>query len=159
MRYLKRAATTSVALTDDTADVQAMLDTIRSGGEDAVREYAKKLDNWSDDFILSKKKRYQLIDEVTEDTKADIQFAWQQICRFAEAQKASLTEVRIETEPGVTLGHRLVPVQTVGCYVPGGRYAHAASALMSVATAKVAGVETIIACSPPRDGSINAAVV
>ena len=159
MRYLKRAAAPSVALTDDTADVQAMLDTICSGGEDAVREYAEKLDNWSDDFILSNKKRYQLIDEVTEDTKADIQFAWQQICRFAEAQKASLTEVRIETEPGVTLGHRLVPVQTVGCYVPGGRYAHAASALMSVATAKVAGVETIIACSPPRDGSINAAVV
>jgi len=159
MRYLKRANAQSLAVPDDTATVQAMLHRIRSDGEDAVREYAKMLDNWSDDFILSDKKRYQLIDRVTENTKADIQIAWQQICRFAEAQKASLTEVKIETEPGVTLGHRLVPVQTVGCYVPGGRYAHAASALMSIATAKVAGVETIIACSPPRDGSINPAVV
>ena len=159
MRYLKRATAQSLAVPGYTATVQAMLDRIRSDGEDAVREYAKMLDNWSDDFILSDKKRYQLIDRVTENTKADIQFAWQQICRFAEAQKASLTEVKIETEPGVTLGHRLVPVQTVGCYVPGGRYAHAASALMSIATAKVAGVETIIACSPPRDGSINPAVV
>ena len=159
MRYLKRATAQSLAVPGDTATVQAMLDRIRSDGEDAVREYAKMLDNWSDDFILSDKKRFQLIDRVTENTKADIQFAWQQICRFAEAQKASLTEVKIETEPGVTLGHRLVPVQTVGCYVPGGRYAHAASALMSIATAKVAGVETIIACSPPRDGSINPAVV
>ena len=159
MRYLKRATAQSLVVPGDTATVQAMLDRIRSDGEDAVREYAKMLDNWSDDFILSDKKRFQLIDRVTENTKADIQFAWQQICRFAEAQKASLPEVKIETEPGVTLGHRLVPVQTVGCYVPGGRYAHAASALMSIATAKVAGVETIIACSPPRDGSINPAVV
>jgi sulfopropanediol 3-dehydrogenase len=160
MEYLKQAKAAAREGDPAVAErVRDILRTIRSDGESAVRQYAKDLDNWSGEFYLSAEKRAALISQVPEQTKQDLHFAWQQIRRFAEAQRASLTEFEIETEPGVTLGQRLVPVQIVGCYVPGGRYAHAASALMSIATAKVAGVSTIIACSPPRNGNINAAVV
>lgn len=160
MKYLKQAQTvTGEANSDVTDRVRQMLDHIRAEGESAVKQYASDFDNWQGDFVLGDDKRAELISQVPDDVRADIDFAWQQIRRFAEAQKQSLSEFEMETEPGVVLGQRLVPVQTVGCYVPGGRYAHAASALMSITTAKVAGVETIVACSPPRDGSINAAVV
>ena len=138
--------------------VTEIINDIRQEGETAVRRLARELDGWEQGFVLSDEKRETLISQVSEQTKSDLQFAWRQIERFAQAQMDSLTEFEIETEPGVTLGQRLVPVSAVGCYVPGGRYAHAASALMSITTAKTAGVSKIIACSPPRGESIHPAV-
>ncbi len=138
--------------------VEAMLDHIREDGEAAVREYAEKFDKWTTDFVLSDEKKARLIAEVSDRDKADIQFSHNQVKRFAEAQRASLTEFAIETEPGVMLGQKVVPVGCAGCYVPGGRYAHVASAIMSVTTAKVAGVPFVVACSPPRGGAIDPAV-
>lgn len=158
--YLKRAE--PGASTDDagiTNRVAEMLDKIRAEGEGAAAAYARDLDGFEGDFVLSEETRDRLIARVPAETRDDITFAWRQIKRFAEAQRASLSEFQIETEPGVTLGQRIVPVQVAGCYVPGGRYAHAASALMSVTTAKVAAVPTVVACSPPRDGTIHPAVV
>ena len=159
MEYIKRA-TAQVAETDERirVTVQNMLARIRKEGEPAVRAYASQFDNWQGDFILSDEKKAALIAQVPESTRSDIRFAYDQVRRFAEAQRASITEFEIETAPGVILGQRILPVQCAGCYVPGGRYAHAASALMSVATAKVAGVPFIVACSPPRGESISPAV-
>lgn len=160
MEYLKRASSTRVEDDPKIAKrVQEMLHTIRQKGESAVQQYARNLDGWEHGFILTEAKKAILIDQVPEQTKSDLQFSLKQIVRFAEAQRATLREFEIHTEPGVILGQRLVPVQTVGCYVPGGRYAHAVSALMSIATARVAGVSKIIACSPPRGSSIHPAVV
>jgi len=139
--------------------VAGMLAEIESDGEDAVRRYARDLDGWDGDFVLGDDKRKALIASVPETQKDDISFAWNQVRRFAEAQRDSLQAFEIETEPGVRLGQRIVPVNVTGCYVPGGRYAHAASALMSVATAKVAGVPFVATCSPPRGDSIAPAVV
>ncbi|WP_185696483.1 MULTISPECIES: histidinol dehydrogenase [unclassified Halomonas] len=161
IRHLKKAeAAAGVAAEDQrvTEAVRGMLEDIRARGEAAVREYAEKFDGWTGDFVLSDDKRRQLIDSVPQSVKDDIDFAHRQIRRFAEAQRDSLTSFEIETEEGVLLGQRVLPVHSAGCYVPGGRYAHAASALMSVATAKAAGVEHVVACSPPRGDSINPAV-
>ncbi len=159
MRYLKQAAV-SVGADDEktTATVKAMLADIRQRGEAAVREYARRFDRWEGDFVLEDHKKQRLIAQVPASAKADIRFAHRQIQRFALAQKDSLQEFEIETEPGVRLGQRVLPVQCAGCYVPGGRYAHAASALMSVATAKAAGVPFVVACSPPRGESIDPTV-
>ncbi|WP_261841619.1 histidinol dehydrogenase [Aliamphritea ceti] len=160
MEYLKKS-NAPVAETDEKIQtaVKAMLARIADEGEAAVREYALQFDNWEGDFILSDEKRARLIAEVPERTKQDIQFAYKQVRTFAEAQKASMQEFEIQSEPGVKLGQKIIPVNCAGCYVPGGRYSHAASALMSVATAKVAGVKKVIACSPPKDGSIHPAIV
>lgn len=158
MEYLKSALTDQSSINEDTQTasiVNDMLKNIRQNGEAAVREYAKKLDNWNDDFVLSEEKRKVLINKVPQNVREDIQFAHKQITRFAKAQKDSLIEFEIESEPGVKLGQKILPVNCAGCYVPGGRYAHIASALMSVATAKVAGVPFIVACSPPRGESID----
>lgn len=138
--------------------VEAMLSDIKQNGEQAVRTLAKKFDGWEGDFILSDEKKQRLIVSLPQSVKDDIQFAYKQVSRFAEAQRDSLQSFEIETEPGVKLGQRILPVQSAGCYVPGGRYAHAASAIMSVATAKVAGVPFVVAASPPRGDSIDAAV-
>lgn len=140
------------------AIVEDMLANIRENGESAVRGYAKDLDGWTQDFALSDEKKVKLIAQVSEQAKQDIQFAHTQIMRFAKAQRASLTDFQIDTEPGVTLGQRCVPVDCAGCYVPGGRYAHVASALMSVATARAAGVPFVVAASPPRGDAIDPAV-
>jgi sulfopropanediol 3-dehydrogenase len=160
MEYLKKS-TAEVAQSDERiqATVTTMLARIESEGETAVREYAAQFDNWQGDFILSDARRAELIAQVPEQTKQDIQFAYKQVRTFAQAQRASLTEFEIESAPGVKLGQKIIPVNCAGCYVPGGRYSHAASALMSIATAKAAGVETIVACSPPKDGSIHPAIV
>lgn len=160
MEYLKKS-TAAVAQADEKihTTVKAMLERINNEGEAAVKEYAAQFDNWQGDFILSDEKRAELIAQVPEQTRQDIQFAYKQVKAFAEAQRASLTEFEIESAPGVKLGQKVIPVNCAGCYVPGGRYSHAASALMSIATAKVAGVETIVACSPPKDGSIHPAIV
>jgi len=140
------------------ASVESMLDDIELRGEAAVRDLAKKFDHWEGDFVLTDTKKQALIDSLPESVKADIRFAYEQVYRFAEAQRDSLQSFEVETHPGVILGQRVVPVQCAGCYVPGGRYAHAASAIMSVATAKVAGVPFVVAASPPRGDSIDAAV-
>jgi len=162
MKYLKHAiAERQVVLEDEKiqSTVKTMLQRIRENGESAVEEYARQFDCWEGGFVLSEDKKAQLIAQVPTSVKADIDFAHKQIQSFAEAQKQSLVSFELETEPGVKLGQRIVPVQCAGCYVPGGRYAHAASALMSVATAKAAEVPYIVACSPPRGSSINPAVV
>ncbi len=138
--------------------VESMLDDIDQRGEAAIRDMAKKFDNWEGDFVLTDAKKQTLIDSLPESVKADIRFAHEQVYRFAVAQRDSLQSFEVETHPGVILGQRVVPVQCAGCYVPGGRYAHAASAIMSVATAKVAGVPFVVAASPPRGDSIDAAV-
>ena len=134
------------------ASVESMLDDIELRGEAAVRDFAKKFDHWEGDFVLTDTRKQALIDSLPESVKADIRFAYEQVYRFAEAQRDSLQSFEVETHPGVILGQRVVPVQCAGCYVPGGRYAHAASAIMSVATAKVAGVPFVVAASPPRGG-------
>jgi sulfopropanediol 3-dehydrogenase len=138
--------------------VEVMLDDIALRGEAAVREMALKFDNWEGDFVLSEVRKKQLIDSVPDSVKDDIRFAHEQVYRFAVAQRDSLQSFEVETHPGVTLGQRVVPVQSAACYVPGGRYAHAASAIMSVATAKAAGVPFVVAASPPRGDAIDAAV-
>ncbi len=138
--------------------VETMLDDIRARGETAVRELAQKFDNWSGDFVLSEDKKRRLIDSVPEGVKADIRFAWEQVSRFAQAQRDSLQSFEVETHPGVVLGQRVLPVQCAACYVPGGRYAHTASAIMSVATARAAGVPFVVAASPPRGDAIDASV-
>lgn len=161
MEFLKSAMSEAAVADEDErirATVKSMLQRIEQQGEVAVREMAKQFDNWEGDFVLSDEKRQTLIDSVPQSVKDDIDFAHKQIKRFAEAQRDSLQPFEIETEPGVRLGQRILPVQCAGCYIPGGRYAHAASALMSVATAKAAGVPFIVAASPPRGDSINAAV-
>jgi len=140
------------------ATVETMLEDIGQRGEAAVSELALKFDNWQGEFVLSAEKKQKLIDSVPDAVKQDIEFAFQQVYRFAEAQRDSLQSFEVETHPGVTLGQRVLPVQCAGCYVPGGRYAHAASAIMSVATAKAAGVDFVVAASPPRGAAIDAAV-
>ena len=159
MEYIKKATKTAEGNAGDIRSVvQQMLSDIEKNREVAVKELAEKFDNWKDDFILSPEKKKHLIDLVPEDIKQDIRFAHEQIFRFATEQKNSIQEFKIETIPGVQLGQKIIPVDVVGCYVPAGRFAHACSAIMSVATAKAAGVKTIIACSPPRGESIAPAV-
>ena len=159
MQHLKKAGLSGEESDREVREaVEAMLDDINRDGEQAVRALAKKFDGWEGDFVLSEEKKQRLIGSLSQSVKDDIQFAYKQVSRFAEAQRDSLQSFEIETEPGVKLGQRILPVQCAGCYVPGGRYAHAASAIMSVATAKVAGVPFVVAASPPRGDSIDAAV-
>ena len=159
MRYLKSPSLNPAKRSQDVRDrVEAMLADIERRREDAVIEYARKLDGWEGGFTLSDSKRARLLAGVPPETRADIDFAHKQITRFAQAQRDSIREFELETEPGVRLGQRVIPVKSVGCYVPGGRFAHAASALMSVATARVAGVTNVTVCTPPRGDSINPAV-
>ena len=138
--------------------VKDILVDIRKRGETAVNELAAKFDNWQRDFILEKEEIKELIATVPQRAKDDIRFAYDQVYGFAVKQRESMQEIETELLPGVTLGHRLIPCQCAGCYVPGGRFAHAASAIMSVATAKAAGVPFIVACTPPRGDSINPTV-
>ncbi len=160
MRFVKKAITSKEADDRNVHEVvQRMLTEIEKNREPAALAYAEKLDGWFGDVILSDEKRAALIEKVPEQVRKDIQFAHHQVRRFAEAQRDSLVEFEIETAPGVRLGQRVLPVQCAGCYVPGGRYAHVASAIMSIATAKVAGVPYIVACSPPHEGTINPAIV
>jgi sulfopropanediol 3-dehydrogenase len=140
--------------------VAAALEDIRKRGEEAVRELSLKLDKWNpQSFRLSQKQVEDCIASLSKETVSDIEFAQAQVRRFAEAQRACLRDLDIETEPGVHLGHRNIPVDTVGCYVPGGRYPMVASAHMSVVTAKVAGVRRIIACTPPTNGMAHPATI
>jgi sulfopropanediol 3-dehydrogenase len=132
-----------------------MLTAIRLGGEQAVRDYAMKLDRWSDEIIVPAAQIDARTRLIPNQIKADIEFATAQVKRFAQAQKDSCKEFATEVMPGLIAGQRLIPCNVAGCYVPTGRYAHIASAYMSIATAKVAGVKTIIACSTPYHGLVD----
>jgi sulfopropanediol 3-dehydrogenase len=140
--------------------VEGILADVAARGDAAVRELSARFDNWSPpSFRLSPGEIEAIVTSLPEQAISDILFAQTQIRRFAEAQRAALLDVEVETLPGVTLGHRNIPVNSVGCYVPGGRYPMVASAHMSVLTAKVAGVPRVIACTPPIQGKIPAATI
>jgi sulfopropanediol 3-dehydrogenase len=140
--------------------VEAILAEIAARGEAAVREYSEKFDKWSPaSFRLTEKEIADCIRELPQQVVDDIRFAQEQIRNFALKQRAALRDVEVETIPGVVLGHKNIPVNSVGCYVPGGRYPMVASAHMSVVTAKAAGVKRIIASAPPTGGKPHAATV
>jgi sulfopropanediol 3-dehydrogenase len=140
--------------------VENVLKQIENGGDKAVRMLSEKFDDYSPtSFKLSNEQIEALICTLTERELSDIKFAQEQVRKFAEIQRASMTDVEVETLPGVILGHKNIPVQSVGCYVPAGKFPMVASAHMSVATASVAKVPRIVACTPPFNGQPNAAVV
>jgi sulfopropanediol 3-dehydrogenase len=140
--------------------VEGILADISARGDTSIRELSTKFDNWSPEtFRLSTAEIEACVARLPPETITDIEFAQSQIRRFAEIQRASLLDVEEETFPGVTLGHKNIPVSSVGCYVPGGKYPMVASAHMSVLTAKVAGVQRVIACAPPYEGAPNDAIV
>jgi sulfopropanediol 3-dehydrogenase len=153
MEYLKRAAKTPETETGAARKVvDEMLAAIRTGGEQAVRDYAKTLDRWTGPIEVRPEEIEARTRGIESSVKRDIEFATAQVRRFAEAQRASLHEFQMELSSGLTAGQRLIPVNVAGCYVPTGRYAHIASAYMSIATAKAAGVPTVVACSTPYQG-------
>jgi sulfopropanediol 3-dehydrogenase len=142
------------------ATVETTLKDIETRGDAAVRELSEKFDKWSpESFRLSDEEIQAAMSRLPEQTIEDIKFAQAQIRKFAEIQKASLHDVEEETFPGVFLGHKNIPVSSVGCYIPGGKYPMVASAHMSVLTAKVAGVKRVIACAPPFSGGPHDAIV
>lgn len=142
------------------ATVEQMIADIRAGRDDAVLALSRRLDDWSpESFRLSPDQIEDIIAMLPQQVIDDIRFAQTQIRNFAQIQRASIQDVEVETLPGVFLGHKNIPVNSVGCYVPGGRYPMVASAHMSVLTAKVAGVKRVIACTPPIKGEIPAATV
>ena len=142
------------------ATVEGVLKDIETRGDAAVRELSEKFDNWTpQSFRLSDDEINAAVARLPKQTIDDIKFAQTQIRNFAEIQKASMHEVEEETLPGVFLGHKNIPVNSVGCYIPGGKYPMVASAHMSVLTAKVAGVKRVIACAPPHGGGPNDAIV
>jgi sulfopropanediol 3-dehydrogenase len=151
--YLKRAAKTPETETAAARKVvEEMLAGIRARGEQAVREYAQQLDRWSGPIEVTPEELERRTRSIPPGVKKDIEFATAQVRRFAGAQRDSMHEFSLEVSPGLTAGQRLIPVNVAGCYVPTGRYAHIASAYMSIATAKAAGVPTVIACSTPYRG-------
>ncbi|MEM7194296.1 MAG: histidinol dehydrogenase [Pseudomonadota bacterium] len=158
---LKTASKNPTTGEDETRSiVNKMLDDIEAGGEQAARDYAKKLDGWDNEIVVSPEEIEAATASLSAQTKSDIQFSHQRVKKFAEAQLASMTEFEMEVSPGLIAGQRLIPVHTAGCYIPGGRYAHIASAIMSVTTAKVAGVKNVIACSPTHpDRGVHPAIL
>ena len=163
IEYLKRGKSEADRERDDARIrliVEETLKDVEERGDTAVRELSERFDGYSPErFRLGRETIEALIAELSPRELADIEFAQRQVRRFAEAQRASMTDIEVETLPGVILGHRNIPVRSVGCYVPGGKFPMVASAHMSVATASVAGVPRIIACTPPFQGRPNAAVV
>jgi len=152
--YVKRAAKTAATETATAQRVVAeMLADIGARGEDAVRDYARKLDRWEGDIVVSPGEIERRTREIPADVKRDIEYATAKVRRFAEAQRDSIREFEVEVAPGLVAGQRLIPVNVAGCYVPTGRYAHIASAYMSIATAKAARVPTVVACSTPFQGA------
>ena len=152
-KYLKKATLTAQSGASDVHDiVQTILDDINEGGNEKVREYAKKFDNYDGNIILTDEEIAAACDMVPEKVKKDIQFAHDNVRRFAEAQKTTVSDIEYEIVPGMIAGQKAIPVDAAGCYVPGGRYSHIASAIMTVTTAKVAGCSHITATSPPRPG-------
>jgi sulfopropanediol 3-dehydrogenase len=162
-RYLKRGMDAGAIKAADAKvreTVEGILADIEARGEAAVRDLSKKFDNWAPaSFRLTAQEIERAIGQVKQRDLDDIRFAQAQVRNFAEKQKESLRDVEVETLPGVVLGHRHIPVNSIGCYVPGGRYPMVASAHMSIVTARVAGVKRIIACAPPFRGGPHPAIV
>lgn len=149
--YLKKATKTAMTDAGDVRDtVQGILNDIEAGGDDAALKYAAKFDNYDGPVLLSQADIDAACAKVPQKLKDDIAFAHDNVKRFAEVQKSTMTDVQMEIQPGLIAGQKVIPVNAAGCYVPGGRYSHVASAIMTVTTAKVAGVENISVCSPPR---------
>lgn len=159
--YLKKAPKTSSTDAGDVrATVQGILDEIEAGGEEAARKYAKQFDRYDGNILLTDDEVAAAAEQVSPKLKDDIRFAHDNVRRFAEAQMETLINVETEVVPGLVAGQKSIPVRAAGCYVPGGRYSHVASAIMTVTTAKVAGCEHISVCSPPRpEIGINPAIV
>ena len=162
-RWLKRGMDAGeIKAADDKVreTVETILAEIDTRKDQAVKDLSKKFDNWSpQDFRLSPQKIEHAIAQVPKRDLADIKFAQAQVRNFAQKQRESMHDLEVETLPGVVLGHRHIPVNSIGCYVPGGRYPMVASAHMSIVTAKVAGVKRIIACAPPFKGGPHPAIV
>ena len=162
VEYLKKAAKTPTTGEEETREIVAgMLSEIEAGGEDKAREYGEKLDGWSGDIVIGRDAIAAAAVKVPDQLKDDLRFAHDRVRDFAEQQKNSIGEFETELSPGLWAGQRLIPMETAGCYVPGGRYAHVASAIMSITTAKVAGVDNVIACSAPsrEQGGIHPAIL
>ncbi|WP_263707963.1 histidinol dehydrogenase [Shouchella tritolerans] len=162
-QYIKQGKSES-ALKDSHGKVEqtvaSLIARIEKEGEAAVRELSRQFDNWDpEQFRLSTEEIERIVRSVPDQVKADIRFAQEQIRHFAEQQRASIQDIEVETRPGVFLGHKNIPVNSVGCYIPGGRYPMVASSHMSILTAKVAGVKRVIGCTPPINGEIPAATV
>ena len=153
IKYLKKAPLHSRS--DDTKTqqiVRDILNDIENGGDEKALEYASKFDNYDGEVVLSQSAIEAAADLVPDKMKQDIEFAHSNVERFARAQKSTVANFETEVVPGLIAGQKAIPVNAAGCYIPGGRYSHIASAIMTVTTAKVAGCENIIACSPPRPG-------
>lgn len=161
MDYLKKAPKTSATGEQDVRDtVQAILNDIEQGGDATAQDYARKFDKFEGDIIVSAAQREAAGDEVNQKLKDDIRFAHDNVRRFAQMQRGTIVDSEMEILPGLIAGQKQIPVSAAGCYAPGGRYSHIASAIMTVTTAKVAGVSHVSACSPPRPGiGMNAAVL
>lgn len=162
-RYLKTGITEDAAAEADTqvrATVEVIIADIKARGDAAMRDWSAKFDNWNPaEFRLSDADIEAAYGELAPQTIEDIRFAQAQVRNFAQIQRDALKDVEVETLPGVVLGHRNIPVNSVGCYVPGGKYPLVASAHMSVVTAKVAGVKRIVSVAPPYQGKPNPAIV
>ncbi len=163
IRYLKRGKDVQVRADDDAkvrATVEGIIKDIEARGDEAVRDYSKKFDNWDPaDFRLSKADIEAAKKALSAREIEDITFAQKQVRNFAQIQRDSMKDVEVETMPGVILGHKHIPVNAVGCYIPGGKYPMIASAHMSVLTAKVAGVKRIVSTAPPYQGKPHPAIV
>lgn len=151
VEYLKKAALTSDSGSSDVSEiVSTILDEIEAGGDQKALEYAENFDKYDGNVLLTEAEIEAACALVPEKLKRDIQFAHANVKRFAQAQKGTLLDLEVEIVPGLIAGQKSIPCKSVGCYIPGGRYSHIASAIMTVTTAKVAGCENIVACSPPR---------
>ncbi len=161
MEYLKKARAVTIAQAQEaSALVAQILADVRTRGLDAVGEYSQKYDHWAPaSFSLDPVEIQKIVASVAPQAKTDIAFAQEQVRAFAKAQRASLRDVRVEPHRGVVLGHRHIPVESVACYVPGGRYPLLASAHMGIITARVAGVSRVIALTPPMEGKPNPATI
>ena len=163
IRYLKRGKDAQTQADEDSlvrATVEGILKSIEARGDEAVREYSKKFDNWDPaDFRLSQAAIEAAVKQLSPRELEDIKFAQVQVRNFAQLQRDSMKDIEVETLPGVILGHKHIPMNAVGCYVPGGKYPLIASAHMSVLTAKVAGVKRIVATAPPYQGAPHPAIV
>ncbi|WP_299288012.1 histidinol dehydrogenase [uncultured Tateyamaria sp.] len=152
-QYLKKATLTAQSGASDVSEiVTGILSDIEKGGDAAALDYAAKFDRYEGNVVLSAAEIEAACAQVSDKLKADIQFAHQNVRTFAEAQKSTVANFEVEVVPGLMAGQKAIPVDAAGCYVPGGRYSHIASAIMTVTTAKVAGCKHIAACSPPRPG-------
>ncbi|MGE5615460.1 MAG: histidinol dehydrogenase, partial [Bacillota bacterium] len=153
IEYLKRASKSPETETQAARKVvEEMLAAIERDGEAAVREYARSLDRWEGDIVMTPEAIERRLAGVSAEVRRDIDFATARVRRFAEAQRDSMREFSVELQPGLVAGQRIVPVNVAGCYVPTGRYAHIASAYMAIATAKAARVPFVVACSTPYRG-------